>query len=286
MHASKLALVPLCLALCLAAVTASAQSRFATPQLVIEAAYANLATGDLLIAGDRFGEHPDVVLDGIRLAVSYADDKQIVARLPRGAGEHPGNYRLVVSRGRAETQVDVFTVTIGAAACAPGSAAGPEGPAGPTGPAGPAGPSGPAGAIGPQGPQGPAGPQGPTGPAGPMGLTGPQGPKGDPGAAAETGVTVYLATGACGEVPNMLSTQDHCDILVSDQAQFTDYGATTVDEAKYRPAACAEGSTAVNIQRQFRVVDDGYGTMFVTYDTRWQCSTSSPYQPVGRLLKQ
>jgi hypothetical protein len=282
MRASKLVLFPLAVVLCLAAVPASAQSRFATPQLVVEAAYANLATGDLLIAGDRFGDRPTVVLDGIRLAVTYADNRQIVAKLPRDAESHPGTYRLVVSRGRGEPEVDVFSVTIGA--IGPKGDKGDRGDPGPRGPEGLKGESGPAGPAGPAGAAGSAGPMGPTGPMGPMGPMGPVGPKGDPGGAADAGITVYLTTGRCGEIAGALSTQDHCDVLSTGYDSITVTGTTTVDESKYPPATCNGGGTAFNVQHQWSVFDYGFMSG-VIYDSRWQCATPSPYQATGRLLK-
>ena len=94
---------------------AAAQVKQATPQLAIQAAYADLTANQLLITGQQFGERPAVVLDGIPLAVTFSDPQQIVATLPSGAADHPGTYRLIVSRGRGDTQYDVFAVTVGVA---------------------------------------------------------------------------------------------------------------------------------------------------------------------------
>jgi hypothetical protein len=282
MRTAKLALVSLVVVLGLAAVSASAQTRFATPQLVIEAAYADLANGNLLIAGSRFGARPTVVLDGIRLAVAYADDRQIVAKLPRDAGNHPGTYRLVVSRGHGEPEVDVFNVTVGATG--PKGDKGDQGERGDPGPRGPEGLKGEPGPAGAAGSIGPAGPVGARGPAGPMGPAGPQGPKGDAGGAADAGITVYLTTGKCGEPVGAMSTVDHCDVLVSGSQGVTIENTTMVDESKYPAAACQAG-VVVDVKRIPPFVFD-YGFMSgVTYETQWNCAIASPYQPVGRLLK-
>jgi hypothetical protein len=330
MRARKFILVPLILltlgsSLALAQEDAQTQqNKFSLPQPVIEATYANLENGQLLVAGHNFGDRPTVTLDGIRLGVVHADDRQIVAKLPRGAGDHPGTYRLVVWRGHGVPLADTFSVTIGVAGPKgekgergdPGPRGieglkgepGPAGPAGPKGATGPAGPVGRVGAVGPAGPMGltgsagpagPAGPMGPTGsmgpvgpmgPMGPIGPMGPAGPKGDSGgAAADPGVIVYLATGACGEAANVLSTQDHCDTLVPGFLTVTVYGTTVVDEKNYAAPSCTAAAAAAaptpsNVQRWANPFDYGW-TSGVDYYTQWECVTPSLYRAVGHLLK-
>jgi hypothetical protein len=52
----------------------------------------------------------------------------------------------------------------------------------------------------------------------------------------------------------------------------------------YPPATCTAGQ-AVSVQYDHSVSDWGDGLVFTTYITQWQCATSSPYQPAGRLIK-
>jgi hypothetical protein len=233
---------------------AVAQRRFPfpRPQLVIQAAYADLATGELLVSGQEFGDRPlQVILDGIHLTVKLVRDRQIIAVLPRDAAAHPGTYLLIVSRGHQDWQTDSFNVAIG-------------------------------GVAGGKGEKGDRGDPGPQGPQGPMGPAGPAGPKGDPGVGSSSsspaGALVYSTTGACGETAGLLTTEDHCEILVPQASQFQ-YVSGPFDAKNFLPPPpCATGTLHVEYIQM-----DG-GTYF-SYETRATCGTISPYTAAGRLVK-
>jgi hypothetical protein len=112
--------------------------------------------GRITIVGQFLPTTPVVTLGGMGLAVESASPTQIVASLPNGIRDVPGDYLLLVSKGGIPYAV--FTATVGGL-----GAAGPAGPAGATGPTGAAGPTGATGPMGPQGEAGPAGPEGPPG---------------------------------------------------------------------------------------------------------------------------
>jgi len=109
------------------------------------------------------------------LTILSADDTTIVANCPTNPCAE-GDYLLVVSKGRGESQSDEYDLTI-----APFGLQGPKGDTGATGPQGDTGATGPqgdTGATGPQGDTGATGPQGDTGATGPQGATGPTGAAG------------------------------------------------------------------------------------------------------------
>jgi hypothetical protein len=253
-----------------AAGTANAQRRFPfpVPQLVIQAAQADLETGELLIAGDHFGNTPPtVLLDGLRLVVTLSQQRQIVAKLPANAAEHPGTYLLIVTRGPSDTHTDSFNVTIGA-----------------VGPKGDKGDRGDAGVRGNDGAKGDRGATGPQGPQGPQGLQGPQGPKGEAGSGgADAGTLVYLTTGACGEVAGLVSLTDHCSLKTPQPSLFR-YVEGTVDVNNYLAPSCAEGSSIADLQYLPTVEEYWFGPV-TTYETRWSCEMQSSYSATGRLLK-
>ena len=127
-------------------------------QLVVISALPDRSAGSLVVRGLDFGlETPRVTLGVEDLEVLYHDLGRIEARLP---AELPaGSYLLIVARGPALEEYDVFHLAVPelplaprepqptVAAAAPGER-GPAGAAGPPGPPGPAGTPGPAGASG------------------------------------------------------------------------------------------------------------------------------------------
>jgi hypothetical protein len=128
--------------------------------------------GQITILGENFPSRPLVTLDGTLLPdiVSHSPT-QIVASLQAVAGleNHPGDYRLTVSRVHEEggdlLASSTFVVTVGASGTpGPPGLPGPKGDKGDTGPQGLPGPKGDTGATGPGGPPGPQGPPGPAGP--------------------------------------------------------------------------------------------------------------------------
>jgi hypothetical protein len=176
-----------CIALTLASLLLTTAPALGGPALVphdtvvtLESAHPDLARDVLTLRG-QFGSRPVTAwLGEVRLDILRHGVEEIVVALPPDLA--PGNYDVIVVRGRASGQYDSISVAIGAA--------GAPGPAGQPGPIGPRGPAGPQGVAGPQGPAGPTGPQGTTGAAGPTGSTGPQGPMGPQGPAGLSGYQV------------------------------------------------------------------------------------------------
>jgi hypothetical protein len=129
-------------------------------QLVVISAHADRASGTLVVTGLDFGDEPPRVTLGVDdLEVLDHSQGRVEAELPPAFPA--GSYLLIVARGPAIAEYDVFHVAV------------PELPVRTPEPVAAA-----AGARGPMGPQGPAGPPGPAGPAARADLAGRRCPPG------------------------------------------------------------------------------------------------------------
>ena len=156
------------------------------PQLYITAANADVANGELVIAGVNFGAAPGrVTLAGLDIAPILSwSDVQIVVPLPAFPA---GSYLLTVARALEHdglvapsvTAFNVLTLTLGAAG--PRGERGEKGDKGDPGEQGIQGQPGEKGDQGEKGDTGAAGAKGDPGPKGEKGDTGDKGDKGDPG---------------------------------------------------------------------------------------------------------